>query len=240
MIELNLLPDVKMEYVKAQRSQRLVISVAFLVSAAAIALLLLLLSYDGLQKKHLSDLSSNITSSSQKLQNEPQINKILTVQNQLGSLNTLHSSEPAAARLFNYLNEVTPQQVDINSLNIDFTAYTVTITGTTDSLSSVNLYVDTLKLTTYTSATSSTALPAFSGVVLSSFGLSSSATNAAQAASYTITLSYDKTIFDTTQTVNLTVPSTTTTRVSAAQSNDLFKTAPAPPAGTTPTTGTKP
>lgn len=229
MIQLNLLPDVKLQYVKAQRQQRLVTTIAVLVSLAAIVLLLLLLATDGLQKKHLSDLTRDISNGNSQLQNEPQIDKILTVQNQLSSLTGptgLYTTEPAAARLFTYLNEVTPVQISITDFNIDFTQYTATITGTADSLSSVNLYVDTLKTTTYTSGTNTSALPAFSNVVLSSFGLGSSATDPSQAANYTITLSYDKNIFDITQKINLTVPSTTTTRNTTPQSTDLFKQAP--------------
>jgi hypothetical protein len=226
MIELNLLPDVKLEYIKTERQQRLVTSIAVLVSLLSIVLLVALLAIDGLQKKHLSDLTTNIKSESSQLQNEPQIDKILTVQNQLSSLTSLHSSEPAAARLFTYLNEVTPVSVNITSFNIDFTQETATITGTADTLSSVNQYVDTLKTTTYTSGSNSTTQPAFNDVVLSSFGVSSSTTDPAQVASYSITLSYDKNIFDITQTINLTVPSTTTTRNTSTQSTDLFKSAP--------------
>ncbi len=202
-------------------------SISVLVSVVAIVLLVALLGVDGLQKKHLNDLTNNINSENTQLQNEPQIDKILTVQNQLGSLTALHAGEPAASRLFTYLNEVTPVAVSITSFNIDFTQQTATITGTADALSSVNQYVDTLKTTTYTSNTDSTAQPAFSNVVLSSFGISSGSTNSAQAASYTVTLSYDKNIFDITQTINLTVPSTTTTRDTTTQSTDLFKDAPA-------------
>ncbi len=91
-MQLNLLPAVKMEYIKAQRSRRLVLSVSVIVTIAAVALLLLLLSVSGLQKKHLSDLNKDIATESNKLQNEPQINKMLTVQNQLGSLTNLHDT----------------------------------------------------------------------------------------------------------------------------------------------------
>ena len=229
MIELNLLPDVKLEFIKAQRSRRLVLIVSVMVSVLSIALLAGLLSVDALQKKHLSDLSRNITSESSKLQNEPQINKILTVQNQLESLTALHAGKPAASRLFDYLNQVTPAAVSITSLNVDFTQQTATITGTSDALSTVNKYVDTLKFTTYTTKDNPTATKAFSNIVLSSFGINTSTTDSTQAATYTITLSYDKTIFDITQDVTLTVPSLVTTRVQLAQPTDLFKSSPSSP-----------
>jgi hypothetical protein len=221
MIELNLLPDVKLDYIKAQQTRRLVISVSLLVSAVAVLLLILLLAANGLQKKHLSDLGRDIATSSQKLQNEPNINKILTVQNQLQSLTDLHASKPAASRLFDYFNQMTPVNVSISTLNIDFTQQTATINGSADSLGSVNKYTDTLKFTTYDNGTGVNS-KAFSNVLLSSFGVSDSGGNS-QPTNYTITMAYDKNIFDITQQIKLEVPNLTTTRSSLGQPIDLFQ-----------------
>ena len=228
MIQLNLLPDVKLEYIRAQRFRRLGLTIAILAVAASIALLAVLLSVDGLQKKHLNDLNHDINSETSTLQGEPQINKILTVQNHLESLTALHAAKPAASQLFVYLNEVTPVQVSINSFNTDFTLQTATITGTADALSTINKYVDTLKYTTYKTDSNKTSQPAFNNVVLSSFGLNSTATDKSQAAIYTITLAYDKTIFDITQQVTLSVPSLVTTRSQLDQPTDLFKASSTP------------
>ena len=226
MIQLNLLPDVKLDYIKAQRTQRLVFSIAFLVTAASIILLVLILGLDGLQKKHLSDLNNNITAQTNQIKNKPQIGSILTVQNQLESLTALHASKPAASQLFGYLTQVTPTQVSITSFGIDFTQNTATITGAADKFSSVTTYVDNLKATTYTTAINSSNSPAFSNVVLSSFGISGG-TASTPAANYTITLGFDKTIFDITQTIKLTVPQQTITRSDISQPPALFTDAPA-------------
>lgn len=221
MIQFNLLPDVKLEYIRAQRSRSLVITVAIVVCVISIASLILLLSVDALQKKHLSDLTKDIQSETSTLQKKPDINTILTVQNQLASLTSLHDGKPAAGRLFNYLNSVTPAPVSITTLDVDYGQYTMTISGTADSLSSVNKYIDTLKLTRYRADKDTTDTRAFSDVVLSSFSLSSTA-DPSQAASYTITLTYDKTIFDTTKVIVLSVP-TVTTRAQLQNPTDLFK-----------------
>ncbi len=226
MIQLNLLPDVKLQYIKAQRQRRLVFSVSVLAVIASIGILLFLLSIDGLQKKHLSDLSNDIKSESSELQKKPGINRILTVQNQLQSLTDLHSQKPAASRLFTYLVQLTPAKVNINDIKVDFTMQTVTITGTSDSLSDVNKYVDTLKYTGYTTDSSPDKAPAFSDVVLSSFNLNTDTQDPSQAANYTIDASYDKTIFDITQKVKIIVPHRVTTRVQSSQPTDLFKAPP--------------
>jgi hypothetical protein len=229
MIQLNLLPDVKMDYIKAQRSRRLVLSISVLVTAVALALLILLLSVSGLQKKHIGDLSKDIDKASKQLQNEPNIDKILTVQNQLESLTSLHAGKPATSRLFEYLNHVTPAPVSINDFDIDFTTQTAVITGTADTLSNVNKYVDTLKFTTYITKENSAKTAAFTNVVLTSFAIDGEAKDKAKAASYTITFLYDPIIFDITQEVTLSVPNLVTTRSELAKPGDLFQ---APPEST--------
>jgi Tfp pilus assembly protein PilN len=224
MIQLNLLPDIKLEYIKAQHARRLVTTIAVLVTVAAITLLAVLLGANGLQNKHIDDLSRDIDSSSRKLQNQPQIGRILTVQNQLQSLTQLHSEKPAASRLFDYLNQLTPVNVAISNLTVDFTAQTFTITGSADALSNVNKYVDTLKFTTY--SVNTTKEKAFDNVVLSTFGLAADAKDN-KPASYTITLAYNKAIFDITQDIKLNVPSQVTTRSELEKPADLFQAAPA-------------
>jgi hypothetical protein len=231
MIELNLLPDIKLEYIKAQRTRRLVLSISLLASAVAITLLVLLLGVNGLQKKHLSDLNNDIKNDSSTLQREPNINQILTIQNQLESFSALHSAKPAVTRLFSYLDQVTPAAVDINNFTTDFTQNTAIITGDADALSSVNQYVDTLKFTTYTSSQTNQSAKAFSNVVLSAFSLSTGAntttsTQNTKPATFTINLSYDKNIFDITQNINLSVPNLVTTRSASSNPTDLFTVAP--------------
>lgn len=227
MVQLNLLPDVKQEYIHAERTRRLVLTASVIACAVSIGLLFLLFSFDKLQQKNINDLTKDISSNTSKLQKKPQINKILTVQNQLNSLTGLHASKPSASRLFGYLNQVTPTQVDITSLSVDFTTQTVTISGTTDAISSVNKYIDTLKFTTF-KADGETPVKAFSNVVMSSFGVATATAGNSHTASYSATFIYDPAIFDNTKKIKLIVPSLTTTRSSVDQPNVLFQEAPTP------------
>jgi hypothetical protein len=240
MIQFNLLPQVKMDYIKAQRMRSLIISVSSLVTAVSIAILVLLLIVDFAQKQHLNSLNDSVASETQTLQQKPDITKILTVQNQLESLTALHSAKPAASRLFsNYLDEITPANIDINDLTIDFNAHTININGTTNTLTSVDQFVDTLKFTTYTVSGSSTKTDAFSDVVLNSFGVNSGSSDATQAATYSINLSYDPTILNITDNVSLSVPNITTTRSELAQPTDLFKAASSSTSTSSSSTGSK-
>jgi len=203
MIQFNLLPSVKLEYVKTQHTKRLLTVVSFCVSIAGVAVLLLsLVSVDIVQKKSLHDLNGDISKYSKQLKSVKDLDKILTVQNQLSTLTSLHNQKPVVSRLFAYISQATPAQASLNQLSIDFAASTLTVGGTAPSLDVVSTYTDTLKATTYTTETSKSAKHAFSGVVLSAFGRSQGG------ATFTITTSFDPAIFDSANSVTLTVPQT--------------------------------
>lgn len=201
MIQFNLLPDVKQSYIKVQRTKRLVMGISLIASAVAVVILLvLLLSVFIVQKKSISDLNKSINTTSSTLKNTSQLSTILTVQSQLNSLATLNGQSPAASRLFSYLSQLTPTQATISDFQIDFTQNTVTISGNAPSLAVVNTFVDNLKFTTYTLSGQSGSQNAFSSVVLTSFSYDSSGN-----AAYSISLSFDPTIFNNADTVTLSV-----------------------------------
>lgn len=220
MIELNLLPDVKLKLIKAKRTEHIIIVASILASAAAVAIVVALFSLNQIQKKHISDLNRDIAKKTAQLKNDKQLKKILTVQNQLNSLSALHSSKPAASRLFNYLIQTTPSDVTITSFDVDFNAHNVSVTGTAPSLSSVNKYVDTLKFTEYKVKGSNSAKKAFRNVLLKSYSISGGTVT------YTVVFEYDPLIFDINKNVTLNVPNQTTTRSSTEQPTEVFKESP--------------
>jgi Tfp pilus assembly protein PilN len=222
MIQFNLLPDIKLQYIKTHRLMRLVMAISALVTVIAVCVFVLLFLYvDIAQKVHLRNLKSQVSSSSIQLTSSTNLSKILTIQNQLTALPQLEAQTPAASRMFPYLTELTPTNASITNMQVNFTLNTFSISGTADSLDTVNKFVDALKFTTY-SVKGSTATPkAFSTVVLSAFGYGTSLTNN-QPATFTITFDFDPTIFSNSKDVTLTVPQITTTRSVIAQPSDLF------------------
>jgi len=202
MLQFNLLPDVKLDFIKARRTKNMVLAIASIAAVVSlVVLVLLVLVVDVLQKKHLSDVNKDIKSYTSQLQGTKDLTKILTIQNQLKSLPVLDSQKPVTSRLFGYLGQIVPAQVDISNLQVDFVKHTLQIDGSADSLDRINTFVDTLKFTTYSIGNNSNVNnSAFAGVVLTSFSRTQTA------ATYSINLSFDPTIFDNSQTVSLTVP----------------------------------
>jgi hypothetical protein len=215
MIQFNLLPDVKKEYIKTQRVKRLVINSSIIASAAALAIFLILgSSVYVVQRKSINDLTADIKSNTKTLADIPNITDALTVQSQLNSLSSLHAQKPAASRLFVFLTQV-PSQASISNLQVDFTQYSAVVTGNAPNLDVVNTYIDALKFTTYTLAGQASSQRAFSTVVLSSF------TRSASTATYSISFNFDPTIFDNANAVTLSVGGLP--QMNAQQPSIIFK-----------------
>ena len=220
MIQFNLLPDVKIEFVKAQRTKRLVMGVAIIATITSFTVFLLLfMAVQGVQRKSIGDLDADIKKYSSELKSTPDLDKILTIQNQLAVLDGLHDDKVAASRIFGLMQQVTPADVTIADHTVNFEENTMTITGEAPALDKVNTYTDTLKFATFT-RDGEESVKAFSAVVLSQFSRDSTGST------YTITLGFDPALFDINQEVKLVVPKTVTTRSVVGQPLDIFKKGP--------------
>jgi Tfp pilus assembly protein PilN len=201
MIQFNLLPDIKIHYLRANRQKHAVLlgSVVLIIVSLAVMAILLTIVF-GLQKKNISDLSNDITTASKELQSTPDLTKMLTVQNQLKALPALHDKKPVTTRLFTYLDTVTPAEAANSRTVTDFALNTLTLSGQADTLNTVNVYIDRLKATTYhIESAPQTEKKAFSEVTLSSFGRDS------KSATYTISFKFDPVIFSEADEVEFTV-----------------------------------
>lgn len=222
MIQFNLLPDVKLEYVKAQRTKHTVIGASMIAAGSTFVIFLLLfLVVNVVQKKSISDLNGDIKEYSAELKRTPDINKMLTVQSQLAVLPGLHADKVAATRNFKFIAQLTPSDVKLTKYIVDYVEGTVAIEGTSPSLDKVNTLTDTLKFTTFKSGQDS-GDRAFNGVVLSQFTRSDKDTT------FTVTANYNPAIFDNGQEVTLSIPSTISTRSVTEQPTELFTPAPNP------------
>lgn len=226
MIQVNLLPNVKLEYLKARQLKRTVVSVSFLVSAIAIGILVLFfVIVNVVQVVYLNSLEDSIEKRTAQLKKMPDIAKILTIQNQLNALPGLHEDKPVASRMFTYIKQLAPQEASIESLTVNFDEQTMSIQGQANDLASVNKFADTLKFTSYSVAQTKTNSRAFSEVVLAQFGVAQQVEGSGgKTASYNITLKYAPEIFKADITTKLTIPDRVTTRSETEKPVSIFGT----------------
>lgn len=222
MIQLNLLPDVKKEFLRAQRMKRNILSLSILVSIIAVGLVVLLAIYvHGAQVLARNQLQNSINKDSKQLEGMSNLSKILTVQDALAALPNLHNQKPIDSRLFDYLKSLVPDQVALNKFDLEQQKGTLAITGHSDNYVALNVFADMLKNAQlkYGADQKNTA-QAFSGVAISQ--ASDSTDPKHLGVDFTLSMSFNPKLFDAnTSNPKINVP-TVTTGQGLAKTNPVF------------------
>lgn len=133
MIEINLIPDVKQELIKAQRVRTLVISSAILAGLAALALVAVLSVYVfGVQTVRSAIADQSIKTENDKFASVEDLSKVLTIQNQLTKISALNDQKKIDSRIFDVLAALVssdPNAIQVSNLSIDAETNTITIEG---------------------------------------------------------------------------------------------------------------
>src|SRR5690606_30792810 len=111
-----------------------VLSSALIAAVTVGIAIVMFIGVNVVQKRHLGNLDRDIKQMGDQLKQEQDIDKILTVQQQLNSLDSLHDAKPAADRIGTYLSQITPGSVAISSLSIDFAANTMKLDGSAGAI----------------------------------------------------------------------------------------------------------
>lgn len=168
MIYLNLLPDVKKDLLRVRRERNLVVSISVVVVGASIGVLLLLSGTLGVligAKALMENSIKNDEQTIKQAQKKKQLDKYITIQNQLKQIGKLKSDQQVYSRLMDYLtqlNPAAPNNVQISSAKIEAPAgssgdtsssssssasadgITMTIEGKTTNFSALDVYKNTL------------------------------------------------------------------------------------------------
>lgn len=132
MIEINLVPDVKQELIRAQRVRNSVISLATLFSIVAVIVVVVLSLYVfGAQALRGTLADNSIKSNEAKLKNVKDLPNALTIQNQLSQISSNHDQTVMTSRIFDILSVVVPSSVTVTNFTLDSTQNQLTIDGET-------------------------------------------------------------------------------------------------------------
>jgi Tfp pilus assembly protein PilN len=196
MIQFNLLPDVKKEYIKAKKTKRVIISVSIASTLVSVVIVAVLFSFVQIgQKKYIDDLTKDISRQASEISSIEDINRMLTVQSQLRSLPILHEQKPETSRIFNYLSQVIPTSASLSSVTVDVPTATLSIAGDADSVATVNKLVDIMRFASYsTDEAKLERLKIFTVTTTSLSGTNDGAT-------FQLTATFDPLIFNNTKEV---------------------------------------
>ena len=216
MIEINLVPDVKQELIKAQRVRASVISASILVGIIAIGVVVLLAVWVFAVQTARGVLTDNtIQSESQKLSQVQDVSNTLTIQNQLNKIGSMHDSKNIDSRIFDILttiNPPAPNTVAITTLTLDSVAKTIKIEAqAVNGYSALDVFKKTIEATTfqYTQNGQQVSVPLSSNMSDSdrSYGED---TTGAQVLRFTLTFNYPDLLFSrTAQNAQVVAPTQT-------------------------------
>jgi Tfp pilus assembly protein PilN len=150
MIEINLVPDIKQELLRAQSIRARVITGSIfigIVSIAAVTVLALYIFTVQAVRSNMAD--DSIKQGSNKLESVKDLSKTLTIQNQLTKISDLNNSKNIDSRIFDVLTAIVPpapNNIQISDLSIDSSTDTITIDGqATNSYAAVEVFRKTIE-----------------------------------------------------------------------------------------------
>lgn len=201
MIQINLIPDVKRELIRAQQMRRAAITISIIVGAAAVGAVVLLSGVLAAQQIRITIAKNDIAKNYKSLQSVDNVDDILTLQNQLSKVTTYNDTKTMDSRLFdviNAINPIAPNNVTYSVIKNDPTTKTLSIEGSAASGYSATetlrkTILNTKVETTADGQTTSVPLTDTVAVVSTSYGQSS---DGAQVLRFTMSFVYPDGLFD--------------------------------------------
>lgn len=200
MIEINLIPDVKLELLKARRTRALVISTSIVVSIVVGGIVLALALYVfGVQTVRSAYLDGQISQQNEQFSEVEDLSKVLTIQNQLSVMSDLNAQKNMNSRLFDVLAAVippAPNSVQLSQVTVDAETETIRLEGQTASYESMEVFKKTLDsaIVTYAEADETLTVPLASNVNTTdiSYGKDSQGQRVVR---FTVTFTYPEELF---------------------------------------------
>ena len=143
--EINLVPDIKGEMIKALKLRNFIFYLCIVVVAASIGVSLLFFSISAGQKAVVAGKTDTINELSNKLNSYSDLSDFLTIKDQLGNISSITSNKKLLSRTFGVLSAILPTGADtitISELNINLEEESPTITLEAQANAGKDPYID--------------------------------------------------------------------------------------------------
>ncbi len=141
---INLLPDLRQEKMRNKQRRRLAKLVASGVAGACMAILVVLFLITLGQNVRVSQLSSQIQVNQANLDNVKDLQKVVTVQQHLNSLETLYRQRIYLSKFYGVLSQLEPKEIGLQTLNLDQNNL-LTVNGLARNYGSITKFVKALE-----------------------------------------------------------------------------------------------
>lgn len=134
--EINLVPEVKMQMIKAQKVRNLVLFICIVVSGVAVGAVVILFGIKSGQDIAMHNQDSKLKVMSEKLNGYDEFDDLVTIQDQLGRYNEILQKRAVVSRVFGALGVMLPQgsdEVKMSELKVTLDTDTINMEGQADA-----------------------------------------------------------------------------------------------------------
>ncbi len=115
--EINLVPDIKDEFIKALKFRNLVFFLCIVVASASVVVILIFLSIAGGQQGFINAKQNTIALLEEKITSYDELSDFLTIRDQLANINAVTENKVLMSRVFNVLSALIPTGADTISIS---------------------------------------------------------------------------------------------------------------------------
>lgn len=134
--EINLVPEVKAQMIRAQKIRNLVLYICIVVSVASISVVLVLFGIKSGQDIAMANQDSRLAAMSAKLLGYDELGDLVTIQAQLDKLSDISENKTVLSRVFGALGVMLPtgdDVVQLSDLRVDLETGTLRMEGQADA-----------------------------------------------------------------------------------------------------------
>lgn len=143
--EINLVPDVKGEMIKALKIRNLTFFICIMVALGSIATIVVFAVIAGGQRSVVDGKKGTLEALSSKIINYSDLSKYLTIKDQLSNLSAISDNKKLLSRTFNLLSALLPTSGDtitISALNINLSDKTPVVSFDAQANANLPPYID--------------------------------------------------------------------------------------------------
>ena len=143
--EINLVPDIKNEFLKTLKFRNLIFFLCIIVASGSLIVILIFLSIAGGQQGFITAKQNTLKSLEQKINDYNDLSDFLTIRDQLGNIASITENKVMLSRTFNVLSAIIPTGADyinISELSVNLSGDAPTFTFDAQANSGTEPFID--------------------------------------------------------------------------------------------------
>lgn len=141
--EINLVPEIKNEMIKALKLRNLIFFICIVVAASAIGVIIIFGSIVGGQSIALNSKANTLTLMSKTINGYEDLDDFLTIQDQVGSLSKISNNKMLVSRVFNFVTILAPTNgdtIEISEMSLNLASSSLVLEAQADAVTAP--YID--------------------------------------------------------------------------------------------------